>query len=311
MLQTAGVTADVYVDVVILVNFVMDFFVLWAAGKLARIQTRFFRLVLGALAGAAYALVVFLPESSFLTSLPAKLCCSVLMAVLAYTPLSIFGFLRSLCYLYLVTFVMGGAVIAAIYLTSPAPGYIQVWNGAAVLLGGFTYSWLFVGIVLAVLLGYGGITLVRRNWLEQNLLHRLVIGIRGENVSLEAFMDTGNQLSDPLTSKPVIVAEVSALAKVLPPELLQAVSCESDQQFASLGGKLEQEWASRLRLIPFNSVGREHGLMVGFRPDYVEVKSKNRRIICRDTVIGLVNRTFSKERKYSALLPPQLFEESV
>ena len=309
MLNAANYEAVVYVDVVLTVNFVMDFFILWAAGKLANLKYTFPRLVWGAAFGALYSLVLFLPEYSFLTTLAGKVACSLVMALLAYAPLAKAAFIRAVGCLYIVSFAMGGAVIASIYLTNPASGSISVFNGTALLTGDFDYLWLSVGLGVAILLGYSGMVYLRKNWFQQSLVKEIVVGLMGRQIRLSALLDTGNQLVEPLSQLPVVVVEAGAMRNYLPANLFTAVISSDDIILSKLTAQLDPEWSARLRMIPFNSVGRTHGLMLGVRPDYIEVRKKNGNMRLNSAVIGLVNRVLSKEGKYEALLHPQLAQD--
>jgi stage II sporulation protein GA (sporulation sigma-E factor processing peptidase) len=308
-LHETGFNGVVYIDVVILVNFIMDYLILWVSGKLSSLRIIKLRLMAAAGLGALYSLVVFLPEKSVFATLSAKILCSVMMLILGYAPVALSKFLRLLCFLYLTTFAMGGAVIGAIYLFTRTPGYIQVWNGAAILSNTFNYYWLVFGIVTAFFLGNGGPAWIRKKWLENNFTRNLVIGIDGREISLEAYLDTGNQLKDPLTRKPVIVLEAQVLKGFVPEEFLQAVVNKKETELASLGNLLDKEWVKRLRLINFTSVGKKQGLIVGLRVDFVEVRTKNEIIRADDTIIGLVDGILSRREKYKALLPLQLLQE--
>lgn len=309
-MQDGGLFAEVYVDIMLLINFIMDFFILWATGKLTGFKARWSRLMVGALCGAIYSLIIFLPQSEIFTALVTKIICSVLMILLAFAPLSFRHFLRSFVYLYIISFVMGGAVIAAIYMTDSSPPIIQACNGAAILTNSFSYGWLTVGICVALVVGWGGISYVRKNWVQNNLLSNLVIYLQGRKVSVQALLDTGNQLVDPLTQQPVIIVEIFALQHLLPERILQAVTDE-EINMTVLSSRLDKEWTSRLRLIPFNSVGRIHGLMLGIRPDYIEVHGKAGKIRRDDIIIGIINRNLTKEGKYQALLNTQIIQENI
>lgn len=309
-LQDSGLLVKVYVDVMLLINFIMDFFILWATGKLTGTKARWCRLIAGASCGAIYSLVIFLPQSHILTSLAAKIICSIVMILFAFAPLSFRLFVRSIVYLYIISFVMGGAVIAAIYMTDKSPTAIQAWNGAAILANSFSYKWLTVGICVALIVGWGGISYLRKNWLHNNLLSTLVIHLQGHEVTMQALLDTGNQLVDPLTQQPVIVVEIHTLKHLLPEKILQAIS-EEELNMTMLSAQLDKEWTGRLRLIPFNSVGRIHGLMLGVRPDYIEVKSRGGIIKREDVIIGIINRNLTKEGKYQALLNSRIIQETM
>jgi stage II sporulation protein GA (sporulation sigma-E factor processing peptidase) len=306
MNETAGLEVKVYIDIVLLINFVMDFFILWATAKIANLPLKITRLIWGAILGALYSLVVLFPEWPFLTSFLVKCACSIVMVWVAYRPKAVGKFIRALAYLYIISFAMGGAVVAAVYLTDTTPGFLQVWNGVG-MLWGIHFGWLMVGLVVAFFLGYGGYTRLRKNWLQQQLLYTLTINIDNQTAVVLAFLDTGNQLTDPATKKPVIVIETAALKKLIPAEILRKID-QDNLDINELLPSLEQDWVSRLRLIPFNSVGSAHSLMIGFRPDTVIINSKGHSLTTSEVILGLVNKSLSREGQYQALLNPQILE---
>lgn len=310
-MNESELVVEVYLDILLLVNFVMDFFILWATGKMANVQMNRRQLVFGALCGALYSLVVLFPEWPALLSFLAKITCSLLMVWFAFRPLSWAKYVRVVAYLYGLSFAMGGAVLAAVFLTDSQPGSLQSWNGVS-LFRGINCGWLLFGLVVAFFLAYGGINCLKKNWLQQNLLSSLIIKVQDRQVDIPALLDTGNQLIDPVSQKPVIVVEAAAL-KTLIPEVLWREICREplDQNalYASLT-LLPEEWGSRVSLIPFNSVGKTGGIMVGLRPELVIILHGKHRITTRAVVLGLVNRALSKEGHYSALLHPQILQDS-
>ena len=307
MMNDAGLTVKVYLDVILLVNFIMDFFILWVTGKLGNFPAKISRLVLGAFIGALYSIAVLLPQWSFFSSFLGKSLCAVIMLSVAYPPQGIAKFIRSLLYLYVISFAMGGAVLAAVYLLDTSPGFMQVWNGVGIIWG-IHYSWLIIALAVAGFLGYGGFHYLRKGWFQEELLNSLTIYFHNDKVMIPALLDTGNQLTDPFTKKPVIVVERAALEKLFPEDFLQKTK-EGNAEISEILGSLDETWAARIRLIPFNSVGKSDGLMVGFRPDIVVIKNKKREIITSEVYLGLVNRTLSREGRYKALLHPQILQE--
>jgi hypothetical protein len=265
---------------------------------------------------------------------------------------------------------MGGAVIASLYLTDSSPGYMQVLNGMGILWN-INFMWLFTGIVTAFLISYSGIAYLRKNWLHQQLINELTINIGNTTLTVPAFLDTGNQLTDPITKTPVIVIETEALRQIIPEHILKKIN-EDDAQINELIASLDNEnkdkgnkdkenghkgnedkgnedkesedkeskvkengykvnegkendedtenddlllkdkdILNRIRLIPFNSVGRTHGLLVGLKPDNVVIKNRHKTFTTNNVVLGLVNRSLSKEGQYRALLHPLVFQDNM
>ncbi|MGI6606961.1 MAG: sigma-E processing peptidase SpoIIGA [Peptococcia bacterium] len=310
-MNESELVVEVYLDILLLVNFVMDFIILWVTGKMANLTRRKLKITLGALCGALYSLVIFFPAWPVLGSFLAKFACSLLMVWLAFRPLPLGKYLRVLAYFYGLSFAMGGAVLGAIFLLDTQSGSLQSWNGVS-LLAGLDFGWLLVGLVVALLLAYGGFNCLKKNWLQQKLVSKLLISLNNQQVTLSALLDTGNQLIDPVSQKPVIVAEAGALKTLLPETLWLQICREPydkhDLYFSFT--RLEEEWQSRLSLIPFNSVGKMDGVLVGLRPDFVTINNGAYSITTTDVVIGLVNRALSREGQYTALLQPQIWQDN-
>lgn len=302
------IVAEVYVDVLLLVNFVMDFFIIWAAGKLAHVKTSLPRIILAAILGAAYSLVVFFPDASYLSTLLAKVAFSLLMIIAAFAPFSVRAFLRSLVYFYLVSFAMGGAIIGITYLTDELPWSLQAINGAAAYFEVFHPGMLLIGLGVAIVSGLGGILYLRRSWLQDQLLNKLIINLNGNELEVPALLDTGNQLVDPLSQKPVIVVEYQILKNILPPDICVCFSDKGEFSPAGCLENLSPDWAGRIRLIPYNSVGRNDGMMLGIKPDMVEVINREGRTGTREVVIGVLNKTLNKDGRFHALLHPAVFQ---
>jgi stage II sporulation protein GA (sporulation sigma-E factor processing peptidase) len=58
-------------------------------------------------------------------------------------------------------------------------------------------------------------------------------------------------------------------------------------------------------MIPFSSLGRTNGMMIGFRPDAVIVGEK-----ISDVVIGIYNSRLCRDGRYQGLLGPELIGEA-
>lgn len=70
-------------------------------------------------------------------------------------------------------------------------------------------------------------------------------------------------------------------------------------------------WATRLRLIPYHSLGQERGMLLGLRPDEVVIVTGQGMIKVKEVLIGLYRERLSPEGNYRALLHPDLLELSM
>ena len=47
-------------------------------------------------------------------------------------------------------------------------------------------------------------------------------------------------------------------------------------------------------------------MMIGFRPDYIEIGADDGKRGIRDVIVGIYNRTLSADEQYRALMNPEL-----
>jgi len=301
-------TYTVYLDEVLAGNLVMNFAILWLTARLSRYPAPFWRLAAGAAVGAFYVLVLFLYPAPPVAALPAKLALAVVMLIVAFgfPPWRTFGTILVL--FYLCSFGLGGVVFGLGYLLEGGPADPSR-------LFSIPQHFFWPAVLLSLLIAWGvgqaGRTFLRRRQLK-GLFHLPVsITFYGRRLRLEALLDTGNQLSDPLSRAPVIVVEYDAVRTLLPEAVQRLLSGGDGREpdYASLLESLrDTRWATRFRLIPFSSLGRSHGLLLGFRPDEVEIVLGREKIRIRDVVVAVCRRKLSPEAGYRALLNPRLLE---
>lgn len=290
----------VYVDQVLAGNLLLNYLLLWVVGRLSQVRAPLYRLALSSFLGSVYSLLLFVPGCQLFFALPCKVLTSVAMVLLAFGPLSLPRFFGCLALFYLSSFMLGGIWLGAIYFlyanfqSLSAPGLLSLVS---------RHYWAGFFLALAVMAG-GGATLAlwRHRWRSRTYRVGLAVEVEGCRVELEGMVDTGNSLREPLTGRPVVVVEEKALRPLLPPHV-RALLERQKYGAAVMLGLAESNWAKRFCLIPFRSLGRERGMLLGFRPDLVEVRHEDRHCRFREVVLGLYTRSLGN---CQALVPPDL-----
>lgn len=294
----------VYLDEVFAVNLIMDWLILWLAGNLAQCGAGRWRLRAAALLGAVYSVAVFFPWGVWLTLLPIKIGWSLLMLVVAYSFVNWRNYLKLVIYFYFVSFVLGGASVAAMYLFGEQS--IQTWSGVALVEIDFQLFWLVIaaGMVSAAVW-------YLRNRLRQDLSapQQIVTGwvqLGEQVISLQLLVDSGHSLTDPLSGKSVVVAE----QRILLPLFSEAVQKILGQQLENGADILllmaeQSNMAGRWRLIPFQTVGQQ-GLLLGFRPDSMILQYGTVKRTCHNIIVAMSSQQFSSHETYQGLVPPDL-----
>lgn len=280
----------VYVDLLIAclaAEFWRDYLILWAGGEIANREARRGGLFLSAALGSLYYLAfLLLTKGGF--SLPPWLLIVSSLLMPAFMVLLAFN-KRDL-----------KAVLPMVYLLALIAGGIGYWlqsmNVARV--------WVLLGPHVAVLLiaeiGWG---LLHERFWESFGQIALVVEINGQKQALRALIDSGNELVEPVSGKRVVIVEKDVMKNLVPAEIMQSI-----EQMTPIGGDPDsaEGWNKRLVLIPFKSVGRDSGVLVGLRPDSVYLKHKGKQVRLPGVIIGLETGSLSQRGEYQALIHPAL-----
>lgn len=281
----------VYVDLLFIVNWVINTLMLAGGAMLARERLHRTRVLLGAAMGALYSVLIFFPETAWMTQLVLRLAVGALMVWVAVPTPNIKRYLKALLYFYIVMMVFGGGMY--LFYSFTAAGANMVYSN------GVYYVDLPLWMLLGLSFGFYGLIRLTAflQYRKKPLrgLQEIEVCCMDKYRSLTAFVDTGNSLIDPMTLSPVVVVEAGALRGLLPTEVLQAAGCPERLEYVS--AKYPD---LKCRLIPYKGVGGESCLMFALRPDHIRRLSDGQM---RDNVLlGLTSRSLSPDGSYQALL---------
>ncbi len=299
---------EVYLDVIILENIVINYLILMVTMKFSKNRASNLRLLLGSLVGTAYLLLmILLPTMRIYTTILSKILLSMAITAVTFNFTKISAFLKTLAVFYGVTFLFAGAGFAFMYFNQSG-GVVK--NGvmmSPLSILNTKWSELAFAIILVLIILRVIWDVIQSKFLREKLLVSLKIAFDSKATDMFALVDTGNSLHDPLSNLPVIVVEFSALKELLPEDIRQIFEKQFENDLTSITSAIScSSWHSRFRLIPFTSLGRENGMLIGFRPDYIEIGSESDKKGIRDVIIGIYNRALSKNDKYRALLNPEI-----
>lgn len=279
----------VYIDSLFLLNFVVNYLLLLAAARLAGEVIRRLRLAGGAALGALYAAAIFFPGMQFLLHPLCKLGAAVLMLLVGFGGSR--RFLRVTLVFFGVSAAFGGGIFA-----------IELFGGRGLTLkNGIFYSGMDLRLILlSAAVCYVLITLVL-NRTARHIGRRetapAVISWGDRTVALTALVDTGNTLTDPVTNRPVMVAEGEKLSGLFPSGSAPDTETLRDPVAAlerlSVGAE-----RGRYRLLPYQAVGVDCGLLLALRADRVRVGDEDYGGI----LVALSPTRLSDGGGYSALI---------
>lgn len=248
----------IYIDVLFLLNLVVDYLLLLTTARITGETISRVRLGLGALLGALYAAAQFLPALGWLARPLCKMAFAVLMVLIS------FGGSRRLLRLVLVFFAVSAAlcgVVVALQLVGSEGLTLE----QGVLYTGFDVRLLLITVIVCYVVMSAVLERAARHGGVRRDLCTAEVTIGGATLRLTALRDTGNTLTDPVSNRPVMVAEARALRPLLPAQLDPA------EPVSSLSRLQDETLKKRLRLLPYRAVGVDHGLLLAVRTDRVVI----------------------------------------
>lgn len=230
-----------YADILFFINFSMDFITLYLTSRLTSGPPAGIRSVIAAAVGGIYGTAAVAAGIDGIIGVLAAGAVSAVMVLIAFG----FGgggvFLRRSAVFWGFAALLGGVMTAICSFGDfGAPGTPA--GGTALLFAGSTLCLLIMRVF----------THFRRRRAV-----RIAVEFGGRRAEFDALADSGNLVTDPLSAKPVIIADASVLRGIVP-ELCADPSAIPDSL------------ASRIRMIPVKGIGGR-GMLTGFIPDSVTV----------------------------------------
>jgi len=290
-----------YADMLFLVNFIMNTFVLWVVAKVTHNKRKFRWLLLGA--GVMSALYTILVAFMFVGYV---LLASVL--ILAVGLFIAFGRVRPIVFFklflitYGITFVVGGAGMALFYLTDLPHAVHVLYSNRSDFFRAISWQLVLGGATVSYALIRLGLKFMEYSTLKRQLVCAVQIHLGTQQANFDALVDTGHSLKDPLNQNSVIIAEFEQVKEILPDGLKVLFYEKKEDILTELITSDENTFYKRIRMIPFTSLGKANGMLIGFRPDAVKIEDKNPK----DIVVGIYNDKLCKKGRYQGLLSPEI-----
>ncbi|MFC3745512.1 sigma-E processing peptidase SpoIIGA [Paenibacillus sp. GCM10012306] len=300
----------VYIDLIFATNLLIDGVLLWLTGWLVKLKVSWWRLVLSAVVGALYVVMMFVPELTFLYTFLIKFGLSVIMLWIAFGFGSLQRYLRTMGAFYIINFAAAGGIVGIHYLLQSSG---DIWNGIMfTAAGGHAYRlkigmWFVIALLPLVLLCFKVVhtSRMKREQLE-SYIGEVIVEIDGVIVSCLGLLDTGNRLSDPLTKIPVMVMESSLWETQLPASWKGRLTQSSADQLLLETDGQSFAWQDRIRLVPYRGVNRSASFMLALKPDRVTIKLDGDTFCSKRVLIGLDGGTLSGDGAYRAVIHPDL-----
>lgn len=285
-----------YLDVLLLTEWLANYLSLRLMMQLGGYDTRQLRCLLAALMGAAYGAVVAVWGWGQWLRIPM----SLLMVWLATGWRGRYAFARQILLFYLASGLLCGGVLVCDALFFRR-------NGAGAAFGIITVHGGFLALLAELGLSYQLILLAAahiKSEKRRGKQYIMLTMVRGNRMcELKGLVDTGNDLTDPVSHDPVVVTDYPSIRALFSDEEQQALYMLLRNRYADLPAVCD------FRLLHYHTVGSPGKTMPAFRPDefYLLDDGVPKRI--RDVVVGISDTRVSSDGRYQVLLQMQLVNQ--
>ena len=221
------------------------------------------------------------------------------MVYIALNPKELKKLAKQLVIFYLTSFVFGGCAFALLYFVRPQD--VLMKNG--VYIGTYPIKITLLGGIVGFIITNIAFKIIKTKLKKKDMIYKIKIQIFDKEEEASAMLDTGNLLRDPISKMPVIIVEKEKLYSIIPAELLDNIE-------KIIGGEeisFNNEYFSRLKILPFSSMGKQNGLMLGIKADKIIIE-KEEVEERENIIIGISMQKLGNN--YSALFGLDLLEGS-
>lgn len=293
-----------YIDLILLENIIMNYIIILATGMICKVNIKHIRVFLASVVGAIYAILVYVINLEIYTNPIIKILVSICMIYIGFNSTNVKVLFKQLVIFYLTSFCFGGS--AYYLLHNINPNMIQSVNG--VLTGTYPIKIAILGGILGFFIINISFKIIKNKLTKKDMIYDVEILYKEKSSNIKVILDTGNLLTEPITKTPVLIVEAPKLRNIIPENILNNIDnimCNYDFE------DIDEEIKARCCVIPFSSIGKNNGIIIGFRPDYIKIYTEEGEEIRKKVIVGIYNNKIAKNGLYSGLIGLNLLNKEL
>ncbi|MGL5067049.1 MAG: sigma-E processing peptidase SpoIIGA [Sarcina sp.] len=261
----------VYLDVLLIENFLINFFLLTVTMQLSNYKFKYRMVVLSSILGSLYTLTVFFDSLEIFTNIIFKVLVVFLMVKIILRKKKMLSLTKVSGVFLLVSIAFSG--FCFIFAMAENPYDIQ----GVFTIKNYSSKNLLFSIMILYLIAYKVYLYFKNRAIINNFIYDLEFEIDGELISTKGFLDTGNELTEPVTMLPVIILERSVVPNF---------RIREDEAF----------------YIPYKVVDGTSSKMKGMKISEVRINNKENELRVIQAIIAFCDIKLSSEGDFAALL---------
>ena len=158
----------------------------------------------------------------------------------------------------------------------------------------FPYS-----MAAGILLPFFTLIRIRKREEKEQLLYPVTLRFHGKEKKVQALWDSGNQLTQPVTGRPIHILELETLIPLL--------TVQENRELQSLMDlKTVEQPSGIFSLVPYQSIGKKYGLLPVLQLDEIQVETEKEIISTPNVLVAVSRQRFSQNGSCQMILHQSL-----
>ncbi|MGL5634889.1 MAG: sigma-E processing peptidase SpoIIGA [Sarcina sp.] len=262
----------IYIDVLLLENFLINFFLLTMTLQILSYDFKYRKILLSSILGSIYTLVILFEELSIFTNIIFKVLVVLIMIKIILGKIRNIELVKSIGVFFFVSICFSGFC----FMFAMAENPYDITN--AFTINNYSSKVLLFSCIILYLALTRIYTYLKKRSIVKGLLYELKFVFRGQIVNIKSFLDTGNELVEPVTGLPVIIIEKG---------IINVENFVNSEKF----------------IIPYRVVNGMTNKIEGIKISNVSLKDVDGQLKEIDAIIGVTQSKLSRDGSFQALLP--------
>ncbi len=258
----------VYLDVMILENFIVNLFILFLTSQTLKINNKILYLLTSSLLGSLYILVLIIPSLALFNKLIFKILIAFILILMAFHKKDLIFNIKATAVYIVYSMIIAGLCVFLECNSMNSRTFLFIEK--------FSYKKLMMSMMIIYIIGNKLVWYIKDRKDISSFIYDVDIILKKDQKSVRAFLDTGNELREPATNLPVLVVEKDVFSNV---------NLDSYDKF----------------YIPYRVVNGNSGNLEGFKPNYIDVHIGGKKEK-KEVIIALLEGKLSTIKDYRALL---------
>lgn len=273
---------SVYADILIIINIIVDYFIIRIVQHFLQLSIETWRILLASLFGGLSSLYIFIPQSSFLFEILYRILVCLTLSIILCGFKSIKKTIFACILIFIVTCAYTGTMIALWFIIKPNG---MVINNSIVYFDVSPMMIIMFTVIFYIIFSILNFAFKRTAKFSEKCF--LKIGVMDREIKIKAIIDSGNSLEDPFSDSEIIITDEKQIKLLFGEDYYQ-----------------NKELKNRFRKIPYGTVGGK-GLLDAYRCDYAIANSKDSATKLNKPILAISKTDFNDD--YSAIVNPRIF----